>query len=86
MPECCRCGADVSVGPSALWVNQKWKWVLDAVDQWQESLNTWVRQPQPIWDRARLEDRNLLRLLPKLLEKLGTAREARVFICIERGL
>ena len=36
--------------------------------------------------QARLEDRNLLRLLPKLLEKLGTAREARVFICIERGL
>ena len=50
MPECCRCATDVSVGPSVLWVNQKWKWVLNAVDQWQESLKTWVRQPQPIWD------------------------------------
>ena len=51
MPECCRCAADVSVGPSALWVNQKWKWVRNAVDQWQESSQTWVRQPKPIWDR-----------------------------------
>ena len=51
MPQCFKCGAHASVGDFAIWGEQKWLWVRNAVDQWQESLKNWKRQSQAVWNR-----------------------------------
>ena len=53
MPQCFKCSADAKVGDFAIWDEQTWLWVRNAIDQWAGNRKGWERQSesQVIWNQ-----------------------------------
>ena len=50
MPQCFKCGTTANVGEVAVWDNQQWIWVRDAIDQWDPAWKRWEQRPEAIWN------------------------------------